>query len=316
VAANAVTRLLGSPLVVRRVLGLDLGGTNIKWTVLDVDGDDVNVVAQGIEPTDADGGPEVVAARMASAATDAIARHGPIEAIGAGVPGLFDRTHGTIELFPNLPGAWRGFPLRDRIAAATGRPVVLINDARAFVLAEGRLGAGRGCHAVVGLTLGTGIGGGVLIGGRLQLGRNGRAGEIGHQIVEPDGPECGCGNRGCIEPLAQAATLARLAGRATAEEVYEGVAQGDQRCRTAVQTVARYIGIGLANVLVVLGPDRIVIGGGIADAGDLVLDPIRAATRERVTLVDPSDIDIVAAALGHEAGAIGAALAAQEAPAQ
>ena len=293
-----------------RILGLDLGGTNIKWTVLELgDDDEPREVAGGHLETQAAGGPEVVTERLLEAGRGAIQAHGPLLAAGVGVPGLFDAATGAIELFPNLPGPWRGFPLRGRLSDGLGIPVAIVNDARAFTLAEGRVGAGRGCRTVAGVTLGTGVGGGVMIDGRLHLGRNGKAGEIGHQIVEPDGPPCGCGNRGCVEPLTQAATLARLAGQPTAEAVYEAAADGDERAREAIRAVARYLGIALANVLVVLGPDRIVIGGGIVAAGDLVLEPIREATRAHATLVDAKDIDIVAAQLGPEAGAIGAALA-------
>jgi glucokinase len=296
------------------VLGLDLGGTNIKWTVLQIRaGDEVQSIAGGWEPTHADGGPEVVTERLLVAGRIATTAHGSIAAAGVGVPGLFDAATGAIELFPNLPGPWSGFPLRERLARGLGLPVAIVNDARAFTLAEGRVGAGRGCRTVACVTLGTGVGGGVMIDGRLHLGRNGKAGEIGHQVVEPDGPPCGCGNHGCVEPLTQAATLARLAGRTTAEEVYEAAAAGDARAKDAIRQVARYLGIALANVLAVLGPDRIVIGGGIAGAGELVLDPIREATRARSTIVGAKDIEIVAAQLGPEAGAIGAALAGYDA---
>lgn len=299
-----------------RLLGLDLGGTNIKWVVLELPGvgkaadpADAVVAGRGSVPTDAPAGPDAVAERMISAGRAAIATHGPIEAAGVGVPGTFYRETGRTRLFPNLPGPWDGFPLRDRLAAALHVPVTLVNDARAFTLAEGTVGAGRGCRTVVGLTLGTGVGGGVMIDGRLHLGASGGAGEIGHQVVVRDGPLCGCGNRGCVEPLAQAATLTRLAGRATAEEVYAGAAAGDERCVAAIDDVATWLGIGLANVVTVLGPDRIVIGGGIAAAGDLVLEPIRRAILAHVTLADPEYVDVVPASLGAEAGAIGAALA-------
>jgi len=296
-----------------QVLGLDLGGTNIKWAVLDsgggVDGAP-RPLGFGSLPTGAEDGPEAVAGRLLEAGRRAIGIHGDVEAIGVGVPGLFDRSTGAIELFPNLPGAWPGFPLRARLGGHFGRPVAIINDARAFTLAEGTLGAGRGCRTLVCITLGTGVGGGVLIDGRLHLGANGRAGEIGHQVVVEDGPPCGCGNRGCVEPLAWAETLARLAGRATAAEVYAGAADGDERCRAAISEAARYLGLGLANVTTVLVPDRIVVGGGISAAGELLLEPLRAAVRARAPLVEPDRIDIVAASLGSEAGAIGAALAA------
>ncbi|HET7727130.1 MAG TPA: ROK family protein [Candidatus Limnocylindrales bacterium] len=296
-----------------RVLGLDLGGTNIKWAVLDGDGgvdDAPRPLGYGSLPTGAEGGPDAVAERMLEAGRRAIGVHGDVAAVGVGVPGLFNRDSGAIELFPNLPGPWPGYPLRARLEAGFGRPVTLINDARAFTLAEGTLGAGRGCRTLVCITLGTGVGGGVLIDGRVHLGANGRAGEIGHQVVVEDGPPCGCGNRGCVEPLAWAATLTRLAGRDTAAEVYAGAAEGDEQCRAAIAEVARYLGLGLANVTTVLVPDRIVIGGGISAAGELLLEPLRAVVRARAPLVDPDRIDIVAAALGPEAGAVGAALAA------
>jgi glucokinase len=296
-----------------RTLGVDLGGTNIKTTVVDVPEDGEPTIGPSDRvATQADGGPEVVLARMAEAVERAAARGGPIEAVGVGVPGLFERATGTIRLFPNLPGPWPGFPLRDRLAAAVGRPVALINDARAFTLAEARLGAGRGCRTVACVTLGTGVGGGVVVDGRLHLGASGTAGEIGHQTVVPDGPPCGCGNRGCAEALVQASALVRIAGRPTVEAIFDGAAAGDPRCREAIETLARYLGIALANVVTVLVPDRVVIGGGIAAAGDLVLDPIRAAVRERTPLVPPERIDIRVADLGPQAGAIGAALAAAD----
>ncbi len=184
----------------------------------------------------------------------------------------------------------------------------MINDARAFTLAEGTLGAGAGCGTLVCITLGTGIGGGVMIDGKLHLGAFGVAGEIAHQTVLPDGPLCGCGNHGCIEALARSDVLAEAAGKATVEEVYAGVAEGDERSIGTVRAAAGWLGIGLANVVAVFGPERIVVGGGIAAAGELVLGPIRDAVRQRVTLVPTDQIDVVAASLGSAAGAIGAAL--------
>ena len=132
---------------------------------------------------------------------------------------------------------------------------------------------------------------------------------LGHQTIDPDGPLCGCGNRGCVEALTRAEVLTAAAGRETAEEVYTGAAGGDERCIAAVQQVAGYLGIGLANVVTLLGPDRIIIGGGIADAGDRALDPIREAVKQRVTLVPTERIEVVPATLGSTAGALGAALA-------
>lgn len=294
-----------------RYLGLDLGGTNIKGVVVeDTPGGVPEVVGSASVPTGAPGGPDAVAGNMVVLGRDLMAAYGSVTGAGIGVPGLFDRTTGAIRLFPNLPGQWVGYPLRDRVAEGLGLRLAQLNDARAFTLAEGRVGAGRGCHTLVCVTLGTGVGGGIMIGGRLHLGAWGVAGELGHQTILPDGPRCGCGNLGCAEALTRADVLAALAGRATAEEVYLGASEGDARCREAVRTVAGYLGIALANCVAVLGPDRIVVGGGIAAAGDLVLAPIRDAVRARVTLVPTDEIRVVPAALGSSAGAVGAAVAA------
>jgi glucokinase len=177
------------------------------------------------------------------------------------------------------------------------------------------MGAGKGADIVVCMTLGTGVGGGIMIDGRLFTGATGIAGEIAHQTVLPDGPVCGCGNYGCAEGVARSDRLASMAGRQSVEEVFAGLAAGDERCAKAVATAGKYLGIAIANVVTFFGPDRIVIGGGIVGAGDAILDPIRASVRDHVTLVSHDRIDIVAAALGAEAGAIGASLAASDAAA-
>ena len=294
-----------------RRLGLDLGGTNIKVVVLDDATGTEKVVSSETVPTFAERGPAAVVARLVDIARGITESQTGIKAIGIGVPGLFDVTLGTIELFPNLPGPWRGQPVRDPVAEDLGLPVTLINDARAFTLAEGTIGAGLGSSTLVCVTLGTGIGGGIMFDGELYTGPLGVAGEIGHQTVLPDGPLCGCGNRGCAEALARADAIAARAGRRTVEEVYTGVEAGEPDCLEAVRFAAYYLGIALANAVALLGPDRIVIGGGISEAGDVALDPIRHAVRERVTLVPTDSINVVPAALGSKAGAVGAALAAR-----
>jgi glucokinase len=148
-----------------------------------------------------------------------------------------------------------------------------------------------------------------MIDGHVHLGEFGTGGEVGHQIVVPDGPLCGCGNHGCVEALARADTLAGLAGQPDAATVYRRAADGDEACLVAINTVATYIGIGLANVVTLIGPSCIVIGGGIVASGELVLGPIREAMRSRVTLAPADEVAVVAAELGNWAGAIGAALA-------
>jgi glucokinase len=297
-----------------RLLGIDLGGTNIKVALVEANGVTFRTVSASEYPAEADLGPEHVARNLIEAGRAQLARSGEIRSIGLGVPGLFDEATGAIELFPNLPGNWAGFPLGATVEEALGTEITMINDARAFTLAEGTLGAGAGFRIVACVTLGTGIGGGIMIDGRIHRGAFGVAGEIGHQVIDPDGPRCGCGNQGCVEALARADVLTDLAGKETAEEVYRAAAGGDRRSLAAVEQVARAVGIGLANVVTLIGPDRIVIGGGIVDAGASVLDPIRRAIRERVTLVPANEIDVVPALLGKWAGAHGAALAARLRP--
>jgi glucokinase len=295
----------------QRFMGLDLGGTNIKVAVLESAGGaappEVMATAQSL--THADRGPQGVTDRLIEVGLETIEDVGPVDAAGLGVPGLFEPDTGRIVLFPNLPGPWRGHSLRDPVARGLGVPTALINDARAFVLAEGTVGAGRGSHTLVGLTLGTGIGGGIMIDGHVHLGEFGTGGEVGHQIVVPDGPLCGCGNHGCVEALARADTLAALAGQPDVATVYRRAADGDEACLAAINTVATYVGIGLANVVTLLGPSCIVIGGGIVASGELVLGPIREAMRSHVTLAPADEVAVVAAELGNWAGAIGAALA-------
>jgi glucokinase len=296
-------------------LGLDLGGTNLKGAVVAVEPGKTPVVAttRSVE-THGDEGPAAVVQRMVDLGATLADTHGPFGGAGVGVPGLFDFATGEVVFFTNLPGAWEGFPLRSTIAAGLDVPTTLINDARAFTLAEATVGAGRGCSTVACLTLGTGVGGGLVINGELHFGAFGVGGELGHQTVLPDGPTCGCGNPGCMEALTQAPAIVAAAGRDTMEEVLTGAARGDAACVAAIDQAATYLGIGLANVLTVIGPERIVIGGGVAEAGDALLDPIRASVKDRITLGPPELVDIVPAELGPFAGAIGAALAAVESP--
>lgn len=289
-------------------LGLDLGGTNIKVAVVSDDEGKFELVTTESVETGAAEGPERVTENLIRVARDAVGRF-EVATLGLGVPGHFDRDTGKVILFPNLPGPWNGFPLRDRLEEALGIDVWMINDARAFTIAEGTIGAGRGYDTVACITLGTGVGGGLMIGGRLHRGAFGVAGEIGHQTVLPDGPLCGCGNRGCVEALVRADVLASNGGRPTAAAVFEGARAGDNRCLAAVTQMADFLGIGLANVVTIIGPDTIVVGGGIAEAGDLVLGPIIEAVRKRVTLVPTEHVQIVLAELGRFAGAVGAALA-------
>jgi glucokinase len=285
-----------------RRLGLDLGGTNIKRVVLDGD----EIVERDSEPTRSDEGVGAVLNRLAALAREA----GPVASVGVALPGLFD-TEGRAVLLPNLHGDWVGRPIADPLADALGRPVRLINDGHAFALAEARIGAARGAEDVLCIVCGTGIGGGLVIGGRLHLGVEDRAGEVGHHTVVEDGPLCGCGNHGCLETLAGARAIAAAAQQPSFDDVVAAARRGDERAREAIRRAAAYMGIAIANLTIFITPGRVVVGGGVAEAGELLLDPLRAEVERRAGRVAPLHaIEIVPATLGADAGAVGAALAA------
>ena len=290
-----------------RFLGLDLGGTNIKVAVIEKSGDSWKVIKEEDVPTEADKGPAHVVSRLAEIAANKQKEFSNLSGVGVAVPGLFN-ADGTIELFPNLPGAWRGFQALEPIRKATNLPTAIINDARSFTLGEAIMGAALGKRTVACFVMGTGVGGGVVIDGKIHLGASGAAGEIAHQIIKFDGPMCGCGAQGCAEPLTNSAAIAKLAGTKTAEEAYKNAVAGDEKALAAFKEVAYWIAITLTNIMVVLAPDTIVIGGGVAQSGDILLKEIRTAMHERAHLYPASDINIVPATLGFYAGSIGAAL--------
>ena len=290
-------------------LGLDLGGTNIKWVVLEIDGSLPRVIETGQAPTDTSRGEHSVVEQMVALARESAGRV-RIASVGLGVPGLYDPASGATRFIPNVPGTWAGVQVAARVSDAVLAPTSLINDARAFTLAEHRLGAGRGVASMLGITLGTGVGGGLILGGSLYMGRDGTGGEFGHQTMVPDGPLCGCGNRGCLETLAKADAIVAACGRGSVAESVEAARSGDRRAQEGLTAAGRYLGIGVSNVLVLLGVERVVVGGGVAAAGDLLFEPMREELRRRVFITDIAGVDIVGAELGIWAGAIGAALCA------
>jgi len=295
-----------------RHLGLDLGATNLKWAMVDHADGTWTTIARDQVPTrlvtDPEAVPASVVAQLAEVAVAAIAGWGPVLSIGIGIPGLYDPATGCARFLPNIPGPWAGHPVAGPVADATGVAAHLINDARAFGLAELRLGAGRGASSMVGLTLGTGVGGVFAVDGRVHLGHDGTGGELGHQTIDPDGPWCGCGNRGCMEAFARADQIAAACGTETAEEAVRAARAGDARALAGLADVGRYLGIGIANMIAVITPDRIVIGGGISAAGDLLFEPIWAEVRRRVHITSLEPVTLVAAELGTWAGSIGAAV--------
>ena len=296
-----------------RHLGLDIGGTNIKWVVAERAGDAWRPLDRGQVATPAADGPEAVVARLAAVGGEAIRRFQDVTTIGIGIPGLYDPAAGTTRFLVNIPGAWAGRPVAGPVGGALGLPTALINDARAFGLAELRLGAARGASSMVGLTLGTGIGGVFAVDGRVHQGHDGTGGELGHQTLDPEGPPCGCGNHGCLEAFARADRIAAACGTATAEAAFVAARAGDPAAVAGLGVIGRYLGIGIANMIVVVNPDVVVIGGGISAAFDLLRDPIAAELRARVHTTALDLVRVVPAELGTWAGAIGAAIHGAEA---
>jgi glucokinase len=290
------------------------------------------LLARAQAPTDSHEGSDAVLQRMAAlvhtVCKDAGIAVAELAAIGLGVPGVYDLATGHTHFLPNLAGAWRNVPAGPVLAAALGCPVWLINDARAFVLAESTLGAGRGAQTVVGLTLGTGIGGGLAFGGKLFSGLDGTAGEIGHMTMDPDGPLCTCGNRGCLETYAsgvaitglavqlladgQSSLMTELAGNTienlTPAIVGRAAAAGDATAQSVLAHVTKYLGAGVANLVTVLSPECVILGGSVANLGEQLLAPVRAIVRERCRATPVDRVRIVQAKLGADAGTIGAAL--------
>ena len=289
-----------------RHLGLDLGATNVKWAVLERAGDEWSVLERGQFPTSASDGADAVISRMGDQAEQARDAWPDLETVGVGLPGLYDASAGIATFLPNLPPDWVRRPVSGPMGDRLRLPVRLINDARAFGLAELQLGAGRGCRTLVGLVLGTGVGGVVVVGGHVHFGHDGTGGELGHQTLLPDGPPCTCGNRGCLEAFARADAVAAACGTATPEEAVAAAQAGDEHAIAGLAEVGRWLGIGIANLIVVLTPDRVVLGGGVAAAGDLLIGPIRDEVRRRVHVTDLVAVEIVTAELGTWAGAIGA----------
>ena len=291
-------------------LGLDLGGTNAKCAVLDAS---LRVLATDARTNGAADGPEAVLERVAELGRSTAAPFGEVVSAGLALPGHFD-ADGCGVLLPNLPGDWVGRRIAGPVGERLGVPVRLVNDVRALTLAELRLGAGRGAADLVCIALGTGVGGGVVIGGRVHLGL-GHAGEIGHTTVDPDGPLCGCGNRGCLDRMAGAEAIAEAAGRSSVAAAAEAARTGDPAAIAAFARAGEYVGRVLAGAIVLLWPERVVVGGGVAEAGDVLLEPIRAEVRRRACVAPVDAIPVVEAQLGARAGAVGAALWSLEAAA-
>lgn len=304
------------------IVGIDLGGTKIAYALIDPHTGEVQ--ARAVAATDSHAGAADVLARMV-VQIRSLTRDTAVRAIGVGVPGVFDDTRGHTIFLPNLVGTWPDVPVAPYLRDALGVPVWLINDARAFVLGEAVYGAGRGHTNVAGFTLGTGIGGGVVIHNQLYLGIAGTAGEFGHQTLALDGPVCGCGNHGCLEAFAsgpamvaqaqqlldagQAPVLAQqlATGAVLTPALLAKVAPHDEAVSLLLKKAFRYIGAGVANVVSLFSPEAVVLGGSVANLGDALFAAVRYEVKQRCRATPVAQIRIVPAALAGDAGMLGAA---------
>jgi len=314
----------------RYILGVDLGGTNIVVGAMPEDGS--RELAIRSEPTHAERGSEAVVDRMVSmiaqVISDVIASHDaqPHDFLGVGIgaPGPLDRERGVVVVAPNL--GWRDFPLRDAISDRIRLPATLDNDANCATLGEWWRGAAQGGRNVVGITIGTGIGGGIVIGGKLYHGSSDVAGEIGHTTIDSTGRYCRCGNYGCLEAYASGPAIALRAREAlerdevsvlhkmvkgdldllTAATVYEAAHRGDALALEVVRDTARFLGTGIANLLNTVNPDVVVITGGVTRAGDRLFEPLRAEVKRRAFRPAVAACRIVPGALEGTAGVVGA----------
>jgi glucokinase len=310
-------------------VGCDLGGTNIKAGLVNIE--DGHVLISDSIPTLARQGSEAVLERMAEHITDLINQSGvdkdTIGGVGISAPGMIDLDTNTTEFLPNLYSEWHGVPVGERMQSYLNLDIDMLNDVRAITYGEWAFGAGRGVDSMACFAIGTGVGGSLVVNNRLVLGIGGTAGELGHQTVDLNGPICGCGNRGCIEVFASGPAIAAEAARGvrqgwntkiadlidhdlnqlTAEVVAQAAEMGDEFAIEVWNRAGSYLGIGVANILTSVGVKRVVIGGGVAKAGEFLLEPIRREVQKRVFLVPVEKVEILPAKLGTDAGIVGMA---------
>lgn len=317
-----------------KYIGCDLGGTNLRAALVDTQTGEVNHMIS--VPTLAREGHDAVMARMAELFMRVIIESGmpkeSIGGIGVGVPGVLDLEQGVVLFLPNLPGTWPGVPLVDTLQNLTGLPVYLLNDARAITYGEWRFGAGHMTERMACFTLGTGVGGGLVINRQLHLGFGGTGGELGHQTIDFNGPMCGCGNRGCLEVYASGPAIAAMGMKAVAQGlttslgelvdydlnritpavIAQAALKGDPIAQDIYDQAGFYLGVAISNMMVSVSPQRVVLAGGVARAGELLLRPIRDTVSEKVHVVPTDQTRILTAELEGQAGVIGVACWAEE----
>jgi glucokinase len=302
------------------VTGVDLGGTNIKSAVVDEHG---TVLRRLVVPTEANQGQAHVIDQIALAVNQVRDEcDANVIALGAGAPGPMNWQTGVVYSPPNLPG-WKNVPLADEISKRTGLPAFVDNDANVACWGEFYAGAGKEAHTLCCFTLGTGVGGGIVVDGALVRGIDGTAGELGHICVMRDGRACGCGARGCLEAYASVTGLVRTAreglenGAAsslkdlgndlTGAAISAAALDGDAFAKSVIRETGEWVGIGVASMINVLNPDMVVICGGMIEAGELLFDAIRETAKRQAFDVPATRAKIVPASLGQDAGIIGAA---------
>lgn len=308
-------------------IGIDVGGTNVKIALVDSDG---KIGYSNTIPTRAEMGYEYTINNMKQAIRDLMTETKlsakDIEGIGFGLPGQVDFKSGIVRLITNIPG-WVEIPLAKMIEDEFHIPTRIDNDVRCAALGELNFGAGKGCENLICITVGTGIGSGLIINGKLVRGASNAAGEIGHiKLQMHDGPICGCGDTGCLEAFASGPSIVAMAeeyilggkstkyremangGAITPFIVAEAAKAGDPVARRIFTRMGEYIGIGMASVVNLLNPERIIVGGGVADAGDILLNPLKETIKNRAMKIAGETIQVVPAQLGNTAGVIGASL--------
>lgn len=308
-------------------IGIDVGGTNVKIALVDCKG---NIVYSNTVPTRAEMGYEYTVNNIKQAIHDLLAETKlttkDIEGIGFGFPGQVDYKSGMVRLAPNIPG-WVEVPIAKLIEDEFKIPTRVDNDVRCAALGELNYGAGKGCENLICITVGTGIGSGIILNGKLVRGASNAAGEIGHiKMQMHDGPICGCGDRGCLEAFASGPSIVAMAenyiqggkstkyremasgGDITPYIVSEAAKAGDPVAKQIFTTMGEIIGIGLASVVNLLNPEKIIVGGGVADAGDLLLVPLKETLKKRAMKIAGSAVEVVPAQMGNSAGVIGASL--------
>ncbi|HUR39527.1 MAG TPA: ROK family protein [Planctomycetota bacterium] len=286
-------------------LGIDLGGTFVKLGICSASGEVQGTMAI---PTRPDRGPEDTVQRIGEAGELLQKKLGKVKACCAGVPGPLDLERRILMRANNLPG-WINVRFPQMLGNRMGMPTYMENDANCAAWGEFIAGAGKGVQSLVLYTLGTGVGGGIVINNEMWIGASGAAGELGHMSIDPNGPMCGCGQPGCVEQYASATAVAKKFGKGTAKDCFDAAKKGDAKAMAVVDWAADGLAVGLANMIHVLHPDIIVLAGGMALAGDFLLQKVRDGVKRRVFGVFIEKIRIEASQVsGDDAGWLGAAL--------